>query len=129
MNICVPVIEDRGLASPVSGHFGSAPLFLVVDTETGGCRAIANRDRHHDHGMCRPLSSIAGERLDGVVVGGIGRGALGKLQAAGIRVYLSEAPTVEETVAAFRAGMLREVTAAEACAHHGSGPHGHGAGR
>lgn len=126
MNVCIPVTEDRGLASPVSPHFGSAPLFLVVDTDTGSCRAVANRNEHHDHGMCRPLSSLTGERLDGIVVGGIGRGALGKLQAAGLRVYRSEAPTVEAAVAALRAGTLPEVTPAEACAQHGNGPHGHG---
>ena len=124
MNICIPVTEDRGLESPVSAHFGSAPLFLVVDTATGGCRAVPNRNLHHDHGMCRPLSSLAGERLDGIVVGGIGRGALDKLRAAGIRVYLSESPTVAATVAAFEAGTLREVTPAQACAHHGNGPRG-----
>lgn len=126
MNLCIPVTEDRGLASPVCAHFGSAPLFLIVDVATGGCRAVPNRNLHHDHGMCRPLSSLAGEDLDGIVVGGIGRGALGKLQAAGIRVYLAESPTVEAAVAAFTAGTLREVTPAQACAHHGSGPHGHG---
>ena len=126
MNICIPVTEDRGLESPVSAHFGSAPLFLVVDTATGGCRAVPNLNLHHDHGMCRPLSSLAGERLDGIVVGGIGRGALGKLQASGIRVYLSGSSTAGETVDAFVAGTLREVTPAEACAQHGGGPHGRG---
>ncbi len=126
MNICIPVTADEGLASRVSSHFGSAPLFMIVDTGTSGCRSIPNLNLHHDHGMCRPLSSLAGESLDGIVVGGIGRGALGKLQAAGIRVYLSTAPTVEATVAAFTAGTLREVTPAQACAHHGNGPHGHG---
>jgi predicted Fe-Mo cluster-binding NifX family protein len=128
MNICVPVTEDKGLGSDVSAHFGSAPIFLIVDTESGSCRAIPNRDLHHGHGMCKPLQSLAGEAVDGVVVGGIGRGALTKIQAAKIRVYLSELPTVETTVAAFKAGALREVTPADACGHHGQGPHGHGAG-
>jgi predicted Fe-Mo cluster-binding NifX family protein len=126
MNICIPVTGDEGLASRVSMHFGSAPLFMIVDTGTGSCRSVPNRNSHHDHGMCQPLSSLAGESLDGIVVGGIGRGALGKLQAAGIRVYLAGAPTVEATVAAFASGTLREMTPAEACAHHGNGPHGHG---
>jgi predicted Fe-Mo cluster-binding NifX family protein len=126
MNVCIPVTADEGLASRVSTHFGSAPLFLVVDTATGDCRAVANRNQHHGHGMCQPLASLAGERLDGILVGGIGRGALEKLRAAGIRVYLTEAATVEATVAALAAGTLREVEPSEACAHHGDGPHGHG---
>ena len=129
MNICVPVTEDKGLESDVSAHFGSAPIFLIVDTGSGACRAIPNRNLHHGHGMCQPLLSLEGEAIDGVVVGGIGRGALGKFQAANIRVYLSESPTVEATVTAFKAGSLREVTPAETCGHHGHGPQGHGAGR
>jgi len=45
--------------------------------------------------------------------------------AANVRVYLSEHPTVEETVDAFKTGTLREVTPATACAHHGDESHGH----
>jgi predicted Fe-Mo cluster-binding NifX family protein len=128
MNICIPVNEDKGLPSRICAHFGSAPLFMIVDTEGEGCRAIPNQNQHHGHGMCKPLASLQGESIDGMVVGGIGGGALSKLQSAGIRIYLSDLPTVEATVSAFKAGSLREVTPAEACAHHGDGLHGHGAG-
>jgi predicted Fe-Mo cluster-binding NifX family protein len=126
MNVCIPVNEDKGLQSRICAHFGSAPLFMIVDTDKEGCRAIPNHNQHHGHGMCMPLASLQGESIDGMVVGGIGGGALSKLQAAGIRVYLSDLPTVEATVSAFKAGSLREVTPAEACGHHGSGPHGQG---
>jgi predicted Fe-Mo cluster-binding NifX family protein len=121
MNICIPVTEDKGTASPVSQHFGSAPLFMMVDTESGVCRAVSNRNTHHDHGLCTPLASLAGERIDGMVVGGIGRGALGKLEATGVQVFLSEHATVGETVAAFRAGTLKTMSPGMACGHHGQG--------
>ncbi len=127
MKLCVPVDQDLGLRSPVCAHFGSAPLFLKVDTDTGACEALQNQNQHHDHGMCRPLASLAGHVIDAIVVGGIGQGALYKLAAAGIRVYRASAPTVGETVEAFKAGALREVTTDMACAHHGHG-HGHGHG-
>ncbi len=126
MNICIPITRDNGFQSPVDLHFGSAPIFMVVDTESGSCRAIPNRDLHHDHGMCRPLAQLAGENVEAMVVGGIGMGALGKLRAANIRVFHSEYPTVGETVSAFKTGTLREVTPAMACGHHGHGPHGPG---
>ena len=123
MNLCIPVTEDQGLQSPVSGHFGSAPMFLIVDTETLSCRAVPNKNQHHDHGLCQPLLSLDGERIDGVIVGGIGMGALNKLNAANIRVYISEHATVAETVAAFKAGTLQPMQPGMACAHHG--PHAH----
>lgn len=125
MRICIPVTEDLGTKSPVSAHFGSAPLFMIVETESGECRAVTNGNTHNNHGMCQPLQSLQGEQLDGMVVGGIGAGALYKLQAAGVQVFLSEHQTVEETIAAYSAGTLRLVTPATACAHHGQG-HGHG---
>ncbi len=118
MNLCIPVTEDKGLQSPVSGHFGSAPLFAVVDSDTGVCRTISNRDSHHSHGACQPLASLAGEGVDAVVVGGIGAGALSQLQAVGVRVFLSVQPTVEAVVAAYKAGTLPLATHATACAHH-----------
>jgi len=126
MNICFPVIEDKGLESPVSAHFGSAPLFLILDTDTGNTRPIPNRNAHHSHGMCQPLASLAGEHIDGMVVGGIGMGALMRLQAANVQVFLAEHATVQDAMTAFRAGHLREVTPATACGGHESGHHGHG---
>jgi predicted Fe-Mo cluster-binding NifX family protein len=119
MNLCIPVNEDRGLESQVCAHFGSAPAFMIVDTEGGSCRAILNANQHHGHGMCMPLASLQGERIDGMVVGGIGMGALMKLNAANVRVYLSRHATVAETVDAFKAGTLEPMRPNMACASHG----------
>ena len=128
MNICIPIEEEKGLQSQVCAHFGSAPAFMIVDTETGACRAIVNRNQHHGHGMCMPLQALQGEQIEGVVVGGIGMGALSKLTAARIKVYLSEHATVEEVVQAFKAGSLKLMQPGMACGAHGShagnGPHG-----
>jgi predicted Fe-Mo cluster-binding NifX family protein len=121
MQICIPVIEDRGLESRVSGHFGSAPGFMIVDTESLACRAIENHNAHHAHGMCQPLAALAGEVVDALVVGGIGMGALMKLQASGITVFRAEHPTVAEAVSAYNEGKLQPVDQDRACAGH----HGH----
>ncbi len=122
MNICVPIETNDGLRSTVCAHFGSAPAFMLVDTDTGSCRSIANANRHHGHGMCAPLQSLQGESIDAMVVGGIGMGALNKLSAASIRVYVSDHATVDEVVTAFKAGSLRLMQPDMACAHH---RHGH----
>lgn len=126
MNICIPVNEDQGLQSPVCAHFGSAPLFLIVNTDTDECRTVNNEHAHHAHGMCQPLAALSNEQLDGIVVGGIGMGALMKLRASNIDVFLSGYPTVSATIAAYKAGALKPVTPQNACAGHGHGPHGPG---
>lgn len=119
MNICIPVEEDKGMQSAVCAHFGSAPAFMIVDSDSGACRAIPNGNQHHGHGMCAPLQSLQGQQIDAMVVGGIGMGALNKLNAANIQVYLSELATVADTVAAYQAGTLKPMQPGMACAQHG----------
>jgi len=129
VRICIPVDEDLGLASPVCMHFGSAPYFMIVNTDDGSCRAIANRNDHHAHGMCQPLEAVRGETIDGMVVGGIGMGALNKLTAAGICVYQAQHPTVDLAIEAIKAGRLPVMSPGAACGgHHGHAGHGHDSG-
>ena len=132
MKLCIPISSDQGLNSPVNAHFGSTPAFLVYDSETGEHRVKVNANEHHAHGMCQPLAALAGENLDAIVVGGIGYGAMMKLQAAGLEVFLSEYPTVQATIEAMEKGLLKSVTAETACGHHGHGEggscHGNGMG-
>ncbi len=130
MQVCFAVTRDEGPKSPLSKHFGSAPLFVIADTDTGALRAVTNKNPHHSHGACQPLRSLKGESLDSVVVGGIGMGALAKLNKASLRVFLAgEHRTLEEALDAVKSGSLREATPGSACAGHGHGPHGQGQGR
>jgi predicted Fe-Mo cluster-binding NifX family protein len=119
MQICIPVVESNGLQSRTSDHFGSAPFFMIVDTASGACRAVTNGNQHHAHGACQPLAALAGERVDGLVVKGIGRGALLRLQEASIQVLLSDSPTVADAVAALGSGRLRPVPLEGACGGRG----------
>lgn len=121
MKVCIPVQEDVGFDSPVYSHFGSAPMFLLVDTEDGTITTLVNHNEHHAHGMCQPLAALAGHPVEAIVVGGIGRGALMKLEAGGIKVYMGEVATVSDAVLGLKAGTLRRVTAEDACGGHGGG--------
>jgi predicted Fe-Mo cluster-binding NifX family protein len=129
MNLCIPVNSDSGLASEVCPHFGSAPCFLIVDTDSLACRAIANTVHQQGRGGgCAPLHLLDGQAVDAMVVGGIGMGALNKLRAANIQVLVSTLPTVKETITAFKAGTLQSVGDDMVCAAHGPQGHGHGPG-
>lgn len=125
MKVCFPVKLNRGLESPVFNHFGSAPVFVVVDTETAQVAEVVNRDLHHAHGACSPLKALDGHQVDAVVVGGIGGGALAGLNRAGIKVFRSEALSIVENVARLRAGALTEWQPGQACGGHA---HGHACG-
>ncbi len=118
MRICIPASDEKGLESTAFGHFGSAPYFVVYDTETDSTESIENENRHHGHGGCQPLSALAGMALDALVVGGIGRRAIARLNEAEIKVYRAAAGTVADNVAKLQAGQLEEFTADAACAGH-----------
>jgi predicted Fe-Mo cluster-binding NifX family protein len=133
MKACFPVAHDRGLESRVYPHFGSAPMFLIVDTETKATRAIVNLECGPAHRRCHPLDVLADEKIDLVVVSGVGPGALDQLRAAGIRAYHTARGTAGEALDAIARGALPPVLPGAFAMGRGRGGHGarhrrHGAG-
>lgn len=121
MKVCFPTSVDRGLDSEVFGHFGSAPVFVVVDAATDEVTAISNADRVHQHGACNPVAGLAGQQVDAIVVGGIGGGALFKLNNAGIRVFQAREGSIADNMALFRANGLPEYLPGHTCGGHSHG--------
>lgn len=125
MRICIPIRNDDGMESVLHDHFGSAPLFALADTETGGVRVVENRRHDHEHGKCRPIDHIDRDATDAVVCRGMGRRALASLEHGGMRVLVTTAETLGQAISQAREGSLRELTLDEACGghsrHHGGG--------
>lgn len=119
MKLCIPVLEDKGLDSRISEHFGSSPFFLLFDSESKAANCIANSNQHHSHGQCQPMHVLAGYKPNAVVCRGMGQGAVAKLNAAGIKTYLGKGQTARELIDEFTAGRLPVLTPDKACAHHG----------
>jgi predicted Fe-Mo cluster-binding NifX family protein len=125
MTVCFPVEKDEGMNSMVYGHFGSAPAFVMVDTDGDGVTVVGNRDMDHVHGACNPIQAIGGQAVDAVIVGGIGAGAINGLNARGIQVYRASTGTVKENIDFFKAGKLPMLTLQHACGGHTAGNCGH----
>lgn len=119
MKICFPVLKAEGMESEVYGHFGSAPAFIVVETDSNNVTTIKNKDQHHAHGACNPLRALNNQKVDAVIVGGIGAGALNKLNQSGIRVFQAQATTVKENISMLKAKNLPEFTLQQCCSGHG----------
>jgi predicted Fe-Mo cluster-binding NifX family protein len=121
MKVCFPVQKNEGLASTVYNHFGSAPLFVLVDTAANTVAPVTNADQQHSKGACSPIKALGSQRVDAVVVGGIGGGALGKLTQLGIKVYRAQPGTIAGNLELFTSGQLSEYSAHLCCGDHDQG--------
>ena len=121
MKVCFPVESDKGLDSEVYDHFGSAPVFVVFDTDKKSINTINNQDLGHVHGKCSPLKALDGKMVDAIVVGGIGAGAINKLNAMGIKVYRATKGTVQTNIGLFESCKMDEITIEHACGGHAGG--------
>jgi predicted Fe-Mo cluster-binding NifX family protein len=119
MKIAFPTQENLGLESRIFNHFGSAGLFIIVDTEKGTVEPSANPDVDHQHGQCQPLKALGGNKVDAVAVCGIGKGALVKLQSSGVKVYRAVEGSVKDNISLIKSGGLSEFKAEHTCAGHG----------
>lgn len=119
MKVCFPVVNNQGLESQVFNHFGSAPEFVIVDVATSEFQSISNNDKVHEHGACNPIAGLGGHHIDAIIVGGIGGGALHKLNSAGIRAFKSCGGSISENIDMLKLGTLQEYLPGHTCGGHG----------
>jgi len=119
MKICMPVLDDKGMDSVVFGHFGSAPFFAVLDSETSAITIVKNGVGEHEHGQCMPVDAIKKTGAEAVLCKGMGLRAANLLIEAGITPYMVEAGTVGEAIAHYKAKNVTLMDASKACQHHG----------
>jgi len=126
MLICVPSTDDGELDAPVSGHFGRAPNYSLVETTTERVEVIDNDGQHHGGGGSPP-QIVADTGADALVCGNLGQKAVERFDALDIEVYCGAEGTVRDAVAAFEAGDLDRATPdGSHCSGHGDGLGSHG---
>ena len=144
--ICLPVIQDEGLDSKLSKHFGRAPYHLLIDTKTGETELLiklltgqGRRQCHgegqglgtpigdghghghgRDHGKCQPVEPLLERKVGAVLCRGFGRGAYEKMKRNGISVWITKADTAGEALKDWREGKLLPVLEDQLCSgkHH-----------
>jgi len=123
MKYCFPIANAQGLASEVFEHFGSAPMFLIVDDQDRSTELVRAPARKV-HGGCRPVQLLEPHGFDAMVVCGIGHGAISKIAGMGKKIFLATAPTVAENLALLDAQALEQCDPAGHCERSGHA-HGH----
>lgn len=109
MKICFPTATCQGIDGTIFGHFGSAPHFVIVDTDTGETESVDNCDSLDPYAGCNPFKALFNRQLDGIVVSGLGDGMLDMLNMGGYRVYQAESESIKENVDLFKQNDLFEL--------------------
>ena len=117
MRICIPIQTDDGMSAMVNGHFGTAPYFLIYDSDADAFEVIANAEEHHNHGRCSPMNIVKAQNVDTLVCVGMGVRAVQQLHIAGLKVYKVEMMSAEDAIGKLTDGVLKEISIDDACTH------------
>ncbi len=101
----ISVFQSRmimGSRAPCTTTLARRRCFVVFDTNTNSVASINNRDQHHTHGACNLMKSLYNYKVDVIVVGGIGAGALTMLNQMGITVHRSQGKTIRKNLSMFQ---------------------------
>ncbi|MEE8631763.1 MAG: NifB/NifX family molybdenum-iron cluster-binding protein [Candidatus Bathyarchaeia archaeon] len=113
MRIVIPVLAEGDLNTQLSGHFGRAPYFAVVDIDEDGSvsdqRTIANTSEHFG-GVGRPPDRILQLSPSALITYGMGPRALSIFQNARVAVLRTNAKTVRDVITAYNNDELEELT-------------------
>lgn len=123
MKLCIPTIDERGLAGRLSDHFGSAPYFTLVEIESGETEVVRNPQGEHEPGTCHSAEALRALGVGAVVCRGLGRRAFARLREMGLPVFVTEDEDTSSVVEAYRARRLSRLTSERAC-HGGRRHHG-----
>ena len=105
--------SDAALDSALDPRFGRAPHFILVDTDSNQSEVIDNQQNLNaaQGAGIQAAQNVCTAGADAIITGHVGPKAFRALQAAGIRVYLSEDKTVQDALDSFRNGALAEAGA------------------
>jgi len=118
MKIVVSASEGT-LNSPIDPRFGRAKKFILVDTETGAHEVhdnVQNLNAPQGAGI-QAAQAVSRSGASSLVTGHCGPKAFKVLQAAGVAIYTTDAPTVAEALDRFRAGSLSRAQSADVEGH------------
>lgn len=111
--------QGKELASEVDQRFGRAKYLLVVDTETGDFTVHDNElnlNAVQGAGI-QTGQNIANLGVEAVITGNVGPNAFKTLNAADVKIFLTESQTVAKAVESLKAGKLKQVDQANVEGH------------
>jgi len=107
------------LKAPLDPRFGRASKFLVFDLDTQSFSVVDNTQNLQaaQGAGIQAAQTVAKAGATALVTGHCGPKAFRVLSAADVKIYNTDAATVEEALARYRAGQLKEAAGADVEGH------------
>ncbi|WP_424353357.1 NifB/NifX family molybdenum-iron cluster-binding protein [Methanosarcina mazei] len=93
MKVCIPTKDNKGMDGTVEQHFGKAPTYTILDTETGEVSVIPNTSEHMG-GVDLPPEFLRKNGVEIMLCGGLGYKAVKMFESCGISVFVGAGGTV-----------------------------------
>ncbi len=116
--IAIPSNGQGGLNGTRAGHFGHCDVFTLIDVENGEIKnvSILQNQEHVQGGCMVPVNLLSENRVNALVVGGIGMRPLMGFRQVGIDVYHdAQRLEIEPVVKDLIAGNLPEIRNDQVC--------------
>lgn len=120
--IAVPAISEQGLDSPISGHFGHSPMFVVSTIEDGKIVEVETVLNSGHSSCAEPVMALADRGVKILIASGMGRRPFMVTQQVGISVVKAEGVTVREVLQNYLDGSSSDMGTDSLCGG-GSGHH------
>lgn len=122
--IAIPSMENGGLDGQRAGHFGHCDVFTLVDVKGGEIEKVTTiPNKTHVQGGCMvPVNLLAENKVNALIVGGIGMRPLMGFRQMGIEVYHdTERPEIRPVVEDLIKGTLPMIEENQVCGGGGGG--------
>ncbi len=115
MKICLPYETDtaKGILR-LSEHFGKATGHVIMESKNGRILSRTDKSTCHDR-HCAPINWIVNKGAQVVLCRHLGRGAMTRLNRAGIKVLRAPAGPVEDALIALETGVCEPVPERNLC--------------
>jgi len=107
MKIVIPVLENKGMNSIISEHFGHAPYFAFIEIEDGEIESVEiEQNPYEEHGPGVVPRYIKSKGAEIIIVRGIGGRALGFFKELGIKVVRGAQGRIKDIINDYITGNL-----------------------
>jgi predicted Fe-Mo cluster-binding NifX family protein len=120
--IAIPSVGKGGLDGQRSQHFGHCDAFTLIDVENGkiGKVTVINNQEHQEGGCLVPVQTLSNNKVNALVVSGIGLRPLMAFNEVGIDVYHdATCSDIKPVVESLMTGKLSMISNDQTCGSGG----------